>query len=457
MRTFNRVRKECERESFDVRVYRLLNRPGKGKYQDDRSGYRYGYPISRKDFEAHLRGDCTIAMSAVDNGFANFLAFDIDQHFEVRLPVVRNVLRRRGLERASFAVNGSSVGRGKVVVTLAKRVPQSVARRLAFRIVAEMQNEKVFGTVLKGSVSVYPTGGDGSFVRLFGRNRQRARHKGLTEAPLDLDGNLSDLCYIEPAVIDYDREGVNRPGLSAWAKQFVCSPYTGNTAELWRAQVRLAAEVVTLYGADAERRLSNWFQTLADISPQLRVSTRRQLLRPDAVARSVAWVRAHHEARRSTSAWQPRKDPTIVSGLVIVGEKQKRTPRPAVRAYNALANWVLTVGLDAHCFGITYERAANLMGYADKADARAAILKAQDANLLFRLDQGTVGYGGMATLYTLRGEGETLQDAYDAGVRSEQFQRRLAERKTLGLDAPEWILQDGKATEKTPSVDLQAA
>lgn len=283
MRTFDSLRENFRHESFGGRVFRLLNRPRHGKFQDDVGGYGRAFTISRKDFEANLRGDCSVALSAVDNRFANFLAFDIDEQFLARLPVVSSVLRRNRLDRAAFAVSGSSTGRGKVVVSLAQRIPQSVARRLVFRLLGEMQHDADFGSVRKGTVSVYPTGGDGSFVRIFGRNRQRSRHSA-TEVPMDLDGNLSDLYYVEAAIIEYDAEAVHQAGLSAWAREFISCPFTGNTAELWRSQVRLAGETATLYGSDAERRLSDWFFAISEISPQMKASTRRQLLRPEEVA-----------------------------------------------------------------------------------------------------------------------------------------------------------------------------
>jgi hypothetical protein len=79
-----------------------------------------------------------------------------------------------------------------------------------------------------------------------------------------------------------------------------------------------------------------------------------------------------------------------------------------------------------------YRRLASLAEYRDKARAKKVADQTEDAGLLFRLDRGSKSEDtrrGLVTLYCLRGEGESLQDAYDDGVRSDMFQQRISEQQ----------------------------
>jgi hypothetical protein len=53
--------------------------------------------------------------------------------------------------------------------------------------------------------------------------------------------------------------------------------------------------------------------------------------------------------------------------------------RPAVRVYRAMSEYVADNGLDPYCFGMTFDRIADLAGYASKSKAREALLLAADA------------------------------------------------------------------------------
>lgn len=118
------------------------------------------------------------------------------------------------------------------------------------------------------------------------------------------------------------------------------------------------------------------------------------------------------------------------------------TPKGAARIYEALAQYVTTFDLNAHCFAMDYERLAAMSGYRDGGRASKNALVAEDAGLLFRLHRGCrrkPGVRGEATLWCLRGQGESLQDAYDDGVEQPMFVERV---ETVG--SPIVTLVDGK-------------
>lgn len=410
-------------EQFGTRVYALLNRPHWAKKQDEHGAYGYANQITVGAFHAHLRGECTIGLSAVDGGKANFLCVDIDDRFEQRLPIFAEVLRKRHLQDAAFGISGSSDGRGKLLVTLAKRIPQRQATQLVDDIVTEASCESAFGDL--NDISRFPTQGDGSFPRLFGRNRRRVTHSGLCEAPLDLGGMLSDLYYVRPAVIEADDATafIGRSRLSDWARSFIEQPFLGGTLELYRAQVRLAFEVVSVYGSEANSFLEQAFRRIESRSSKLAASSRRNLTRPDVVAQLIRY------------AVTTPKYSTIDSGYIWYLKDKNDVPTGALRVCAALAEYVWQAGLDPHCFGMSYGRIADLSGYASKRMAGVNVLAAERAGLLVRLDRGSDNKGDrMCTLYSLVLKDETPALARDRGMASAMYQLRIAQRALRGYD-----------------------
>lgn len=149
-------------ETFDARVYRILNCPRSAKYQDSLGAYGKRQRISLKHFEHHLRGLDSLALSAIDGGKANFLAIDIDKRFEERLSVFADILADRNLEKAAFAISGSGPGRGKVVITLATRLPQRQAVRLVQDVAEDAKSHVLFGSYKPSDLTSFPLGGEGA-------------------------------------------------------------------------------------------------------------------------------------------------------------------------------------------------------------------------------------------------------------------------------------------------------
>ncbi len=119
------------------KVFELLHRPRRAAFlkgEGDSAAYRPQVTITRADFLAHCRDEQCIALGCVNaRGEALFLAWDIDRHFYRRLGALRAALDRRGWAEAALIVDGSGVGRGKVLLLLASPIPQEQAVGIAPR------------------------------------------------------------------------------------------------------------------------------------------------------------------------------------------------------------------------------------------------------------------------------------------------------------------------------------
>jgi hypothetical protein len=107
-----------------------------------------------------------------------------------------------------------------------------------------------------------------------------------------------------------------------------------------------------------------------------------------------------------------------------------KVPKRARKLYEALVQYITVKGLNAHCFGMDYDRVAAVSQYSEKSAAGKAANVTEDCGLLFRLHRGckhNKGEHGLLTLWCLRGQGETLQSAVDDGTQTEMFQKRLDE------------------------------
>lgn len=411
-------------QSFSARLYALLNRPRNAKFQNEVGAYTKRTSIGLKHFESHLLGSDTIAVSVVDGGRANFLAIDVDANFEQRLPIFAAALRERGLATAAFAVTGSSPGRGKVIITLQNRLPQRQAVTMVDGIVSEVLDSPGFGQFKSSEVSTFPTNGDGSHVRLLGRNQRRAQSKGVHEVALDLDGNVTDLFQVVPADIEATQKRPLRHGLSSWAKEFCEHPFTGRTPDLFKAQARFGHEAYREYGDGALSFIIDAFRKVAENSPNLTASSRRNLMRSDTAARVFAYAKTANGGNHiSVAPWSPM---TELAGF----------PKPAVRVYHGMAEHVLDNGLDANCFGITTQWIADRAGYAGKGKAWQALLVAVDEGLVVRLDSGVPreeGRDGLCGLYGLVGEGTDVESVRVAGMMTPMYRKRSDERERRGL------------------------
>lgn len=428
-------KRETAQVEFARRLYGLLQRPSRGKPQEGAS-YGGNIRITGADFEDHLFGGVVLAVGCVNEDGANFLAFDCDEGFGERLPIYAAVLQRRGLAGAAFATTGTTPGRGKVIVTLARRLPQPFARALALEIQGEVVADPRFGDVRASALTAFPTAGDGSYCRVLGRKAPSRPF----EVPITLGGKATDLRDVEPATIDAPSAPATRvvngaarltTGLSAWAQATLSQAFTGNEPDVLRTQLRLATEAVRIFGDEGENKFLEWMQTIAAHSPGISASVLRQLHRADAFPKAKARL---ERASSPQAPWQPYI-PWSTYNVANEGENGPKidgvnVASGARRVCESLAAYVVANSLNPRCFAMDYQRMADLSGYAKKPSAYRAVLQAEEAQLLCRLHPGTPrskGSPGASALFCLRGEGETMDDAIEIGKCSKQYVARTVD------------------------------
>lgn len=438
------------------RLFSLLNKP-KAQWQylpkknNPKGLWKYGLPrdLTVGSVATHLSGEVTKGFCYAAGGFANFLAWDVDENFELLAAFIVDELKKRKWEQGAFATDGSSTGHGKIVLCIQPRIPQALAIRYADEVrsavIERAQTELLLQIDSEKKFSAYPKNGC-AVVRILGRNRIR---DGKLEQALDLNLKPSDLKYIKPVLIPYSPEQAaqnEQRQRSQWASSLIDSPVIGTATDAFRIMIRLADEAVRLEGEDrAAHALHEWCLGMA--SSAFRPSTAKVLKRKDSAENAVKWVLEH---RRDTSA----KESATASTWQPLELSEMKVPARARKLYEAFVQYVTAKGLNPHCFGMDYNRAAAISHYAGKSAAGKAANVAEDCGLLFRLHRGskhTRGEHGLLTLWCLRGEGETLQEAVDDGMQTEMFQKRLDEGGESSVR-----LVDGRNVRLTRSLAIAA-
>jgi hypothetical protein len=404
----------------------------------DSAAYGEHKQISRADFLDHCRDRGCIALSCVSaRGEALFIAWDIDRRFYQRLDGFREALDARGMADAAIIVDGSTMGHGKIILTLGAPIPQAQAMRLVADVLADAARHPCFGAYSGADITTFPQSGQGGHVRVFGRNRKR-RGQGLCEAILDWNADpLWSLASIIPAMVE--TEATEARNMVPKAKPFhrlpapvqalLSEPYRRRGGEVFADIVRLARAASMSDDGNAEAIIGEYVRQIIDHSPNMSAGARAQFLRPDIQARAIRYVRSSASFDK-LGGWQSQFLGTIHDhGLSMVPEKARC-------AYEALAGYVAENRLEPHALGITYGRIADLAGFPTKSVAQRAIIEAEDAELLVRLDHGQPVKGGLCTLFSLVGNGETISDAISKGIETDAFQRRVADREARGIGRP---------------------
>jgi hypothetical protein len=415
------------------RLFNLLNKP-KAQWQhqpkknNPEGKWEYGLPrdLTVGAVETHLTGEVTKGFCYAAGGFANFLVWDVDENFELLAPFIVDELKKRKWERGAGATDGSSPGRGKIVQFIRPRIPQALAIRHAQELrdaVIERAQVELLLKINPEKFSAYPKKGS-AVVRILGRNRIR---DGKLEQALDLNLRPSDWKYIKPVLIPYSPQemAVRQSGerqRSQWASDLIATPLIGTAKDAFKIMIRLADEAVRVEGEDrAAHVLHEWCLPMA--SSAIRPSTAKVLKRKDSAENAVKWVLTHRrdgvpKAGAPSKTWQP---------LDLSEMKVRKRPR---NFYEALAQCVAALGINPHCFGMDYDRVAAVTQYGDKGTAAKAAAITEDSGLLFRLHRGCKyikGEHALVTLWCLRGQAETLQEAVNDGMKTEMFKTRLDE------------------------------
>jgi hypothetical protein len=433
-------------------LFSLLNKPkAQWQYQSKKNngdgGWTYGRvrDLTVGGVESHLTGEYPKGFCYAAGGFANFLAWDVDENFELLAPFIVDELKKRKWERGAGATDGSSAGRGKIVQFIRPRIPQAVAVRHSEEIrraVIERAEAELLLKIDPEKFSAYPKNGC-AVVRILGRNRIR---DGKLEQALDLNLRPSDWKYVKPVLIPYSPEDVlvhknGQRQRAQWASDLIATPIIGTMKEAFKVMIRLADEAVRLEGESrAAQVLHEWCLGMA--SSAYRPRTAKGLKRKDSAENAVKWVLAHRRnvvpsTNTPASTWQP------------LDLSEMKVPKRARKLYEALVRYITAKGLNAHCFGMDYDRVAAVSQYREKSAAGKAANKTEDFGLLFRLHRGckhNKGEHGLLTLWCLRGQGETLQEAVDDGMQTEMFQKRLDE----GGEPTVWLVNGRKVQSGIP-------
>lgn len=294
---FVRPKRDPDKVAVAKNIYNLLQCPTHARPQTGDS-YGKGLRITCDDFEDHLFGGVTLAVAVAWDFKANFVSWDCDEDFPRRLAIYARVLAARGLDKAAFITTGSTPERGKVVLTLAERIPQAHAVKLAKEIQDEVKADPNFGVSLPSKLNCYPTNGK-TFCRVLGRYYG---NPAPFERFLSLQGRSMDPSCVVPAQISAPTNPVNVPGrgLSALARTAIENPFIGNTPAVFKTQIRLADEAIRLFGTEAESKFLEWMETIAKNSPEASTSARRQLFRRDVFPRVSSYI-----TTKKPLAWKP--------------------------------------------------------------------------------------------------------------------------------------------------------
>ena len=381
---------------------------------------------------------------------AAFLCWDIDERFQDRLPILRAVLARHGMDKAAFATSGSTEERGKVILPLATPIVQAESSKLVKAVHEECKAEILWGVEGEHKTDTFPKGGEGGIVRILGRKPKRA-NKGPLDRLLDLDAPRLTCARVIPfepddALIPHTHTRVLSMGdkepqssLEQTVQGLRTQAYPGGGSSIFKDMGYLAKAATRAHGKGDEGRrvFISWCNELQGQVPQGKADTLRQV--SDAKTRERLWQNELTYTKTALSVARPDKLGSwkpVPSNYRGIG---KRRPSKACRhVYDAAAGIVTRLKLDPHCFEIGYVQWANESNYCSPADCRTVVDTAERNGLLFRLDRGQSGDRDtwLRTLVTLVGDGETLQDAYDAGIRSDAYKQRLKERIKRGLPPP---------------------
>ncbi len=477
------------------RIYELLGKPkmASRQFYAPTKGWIYSRArgFSASQFYAHLRGEKTLALSPLANvaGYpcALFICWDIDELFRQRLPVMRKVLDELGASSGAWAATGSDEGRGKVLLSFASPMLQDDSVRFASNVLLNARGHLLWGPDTK-KVDTFPKGGQGGVVRILGRNLSRTE-EGHLDYALDMLGQPSDLSAVVPYAhvgtspddvplrtplsippsmrIDSGRTAGRAivapiPSLSARAQRLRTTPYMGNGTTVYRDTSYLAKAAIRHHGNEADGRsaFETWCEELRGQIPSDKSQTLRQI--DDASTRDRVWreaceyvkvgVGVGESASCALGDWRPLSPDTFVPF-----EGFSKPSRRAWRVYIHACERVVALSRNPHCFPLSYSEWQRLGDYDDKSNCRKDVDAAEQAGMLFRLDRGEARVGGLITLLTFVGGGQTLQLAYDLGVATDEYKQRLKDREERSLPPFLGCVKDNRLWFPLKSSDMPEA
>lgn len=285
-------------------------------------GYRDYFDVAK--VQAHLNGEIfPLGFNVVTRAKASFLCVDIDKLFKQRLPIVVEELRRRGWHQAAFYTNGSSEGKGKVIITLREPLAQARAVSMIRDFSASCTLELAWEYKSDDkNVDLFPIENEGGLTRIGGQHKVKC---GPIETLYALDGSVTDLSAIEPLLVKkLPIQIETRKKLDACFYRYKRNGFSrdANYNIVRTILVRLASQIYTIYGNDrqAQSILQGWLNDLARASPGIMNSAdsdKRRLFGRDKAWQYLAWIQKRKEEEQigsqSNSSWSRRGEQAFVS------------------------------------------------------------------------------------------------------------------------------------------------
>jgi hypothetical protein len=431
---------------------------GEGTYRGALSAF------SDEDARAHYAGERTFAIAAVTDPEprgrrrhaaqrvfpkTHLLAFDVDERFAQRLPLLARELQARCFEAAAIATSGSDAGRGKVFVFFRNAYDARRVRNLGKKILDAARLDATWGIEAK-PVEVYPLGGTGGLLRIGGRNRKADRHALGCDVFFDLDGQPKALAQVQPAQrirFPVDPIAIPVAPVQPWVAQALTyglayalpveyaqakrneRPLVGNTAVINKFVYRLAHEAIRRECGQGESYakacnvFQGWLERISAASdgrldePSPMNHDKRNPLEWDRCGAS-AWSAAVAVDR----AARERADTIASGGAVTLSAPRGAEPldnvTPAKRAdfsdesltkneravLPTLYDYARKKGITPDCFGISYREIATYAGLSDPQLAHRAVKNLVRKGYVVIHDRGTRGKRGLPTILGLVSE-----------------------------------------------------
>jgi hypothetical protein len=183
---------------------------------------------------------------------------------------------------AGFATTGSREYKGKVIITLVKRMPYAQAHKLRDEIKRRCAEYPDFGGVRKteDKLDVFPTAGEGGVLRIGGL------WKGVYNTFMTLDGepvSIGALCEtIEPYRFKPEPVPITRDQPGRYTSQLLEHPWPREKPQkLLKRLIAMAYEARSLYSEAGMAEFHRWADGVWNRSPELQ--------RSSASGKPVAW------------------------------------------------------------------------------------------------------------------------------------------------------------------------
>jgi hypothetical protein len=462
-------------------VYVALGRPIEAAKQKPNGSYGNREAFSKTKLFNHLTGVSTFAFCPLfyhdDRKYARFLCWDIDTNGPERRRILVEILRKypelqdQWPDRVIWCATGSDPGRCKVIFPLRKPLLQVDAVQIVNAVWTEAQGNLLWGAEDEHTTSTFPQNETGGIVRILGRNIGRTQAGHLDQA-LDMYGKPTDLAGVVKA-LDYLPDDrllwpVSKPICPPKSRSLSTTktlsttnyarisgkkesssgktpvqergyilrttPHT-DTAKNTQKHLSYLAKAVILSHGKAEAGRQEYVAAVRDFRTQV-PADKKSVLRQIDTRADFTWD--------ENCVWM--KDVAISKPRLVVVSDWRPLEKSAFKApkgrlvedtqwswYDLLTGLVHENGWNPHAFYVGYRTLGERVGRTDYENIKRGVDTAEKRHLFFRLERAT-GVRDLATMYTLVGQRETLQEAFDKGLASPEYQERLAQLKARGRE-----------------------